>query len=145
MIHLLLCFPGTCPTLPLFSPPLAIPLVHSENRSISHSCCLDFPGEKEKIIWECIHIKAFYTQNFTNLMVLEYNFYYYRLISSLALISPHPFTYSTSLPIHSVQLLSHFVLYSFMVWSQLQTAHCLLKTDITNEWCVTTKLCYILF
>lgn len=57
MIHLLLCFPGTCPTLPLFSPPLAIPLVHSENRSISHSCCLDFPGEKEKIIWECIHTR----------------------------------------------------------------------------------------
>jgi len=39
-----------------------------------------------------MHIKAFYTQKFTNHMVLECNFYYYVLVLSLALISPHPLT-----------------------------------------------------
>lgn len=48
--HLLLCFPGTCPALSLSSLHLVIPLVHLENRSILHSCCLGYPekGRKKK-------------------------------------------------------------------------------------------------
>lgn len=127
MIHLLLCFPGTCPTLPLFSPPPVIPLVHSENRSVSHSCCLDFPGGKKKeMIWEHIHTRP--KPNQSILHTLKNSTVVVR-IQTLSLA----FALSSKILVHSVKTTFKSLCFFFHLhalkttWNQLQTAHCLYK------------------